>query len=423
MFNIYHKFIVLPELQNILTISELTSQIKFHIEEKFGFVHVLGEISNFKIHHQSGHYYFTLKDENARIQAVMWKARNQSLPFTPEDGMQVVVKGRITVYPGRGTYQVDVWDIKPQGIGELQLRFERLKQKLMEEGLFDESHKKPIPAFPETVALITSRGGAAIKDFINIINRRYPLLQIYLFPVTVQGSDAPQSIIKALKDIQNLSKKGIIEKIDMIVITRGGGSFEDLFPFNDESLARAIFKCAIPTVSAIGHEIDYTICDFVADLRAPTPSAAAELITPDISQLVENIDKISYFSRSFVQSKLVSLHNSVKEVENSYYFKRPKDLINNNYQKLDDISRNLESDLKEKFKYFESHLNHIEKTLYHINPVHNLKKGYTLIRKYKQPGLFENTEKGKIIPRASLLKRKDDVEIEFYDKKLPARIK
>jgi exodeoxyribonuclease VII large subunit len=413
----------MTELQNILTISELTAQIRFHLEEKFNFVQVMGEISNFKIHHQSGHYYFTLKDENAQIQAVMWKARNLNLPFTPEDGMQVVVKGRITVYPGRGTYQVDVWEIKPQGIGELQLRFEKLKQKLLEEGLFDESHKMPIPEFPETLAVITSRTGAALQDFINIIRRRYPVLQLYIYPVIVQGKEAPPSVIEALKDIQNLSKKEIIPKIDIIVITRGGGSFEDLYPFNDEALAKAIFNCKIPIVSAVGHEVDYTICDFVADLRAPTPSAAAELITPDINQLIENIDKFSYFSRSFVQNKLINLQNSVKEVENSYYFKRPKDLINNYYQRLDELSKKLDSDLKEKLKFLKSHLDHIGKTLFHINPVNNLKKGYTLIRHYKQPALFENADKGKIIPRASMLKKEDDVEIEFYDKKLPARIK
>jgi len=326
-------------LPNILTVSELTSYIKLTLEENFRYVHIIAEISNFKIHTQSGHYYFTLKDEDSQISAVMWKTRNQELFFTPEDGMQVVIKGRITVYAVRGSYQVEVWEMKPQGAGELQARFEKLKQKLFDEGLFDESHKKLLPQYPENVALLTSRTGAVLHDFTKITGRRYPLLNIFLFPVSVQGVTAPASIIEALKDCEKMVKSKKLPKLDIIIIARGGGSIEDLFPFNDEKLARAIFACKIPIVSAIGHEVDFTICDFVADLRAPTPSAAAELITPSIKELIEYLDKFSYFCRSFVQNKIENLRNSVREVQGSYYFNRPKDLIYNFYQQLDDISK------------------------------------------------------------------------------------
>jgi exodeoxyribonuclease VII large subunit len=326
-------------LQNIMTISELNSRVKILIEENFRFVNIIGEISNFKAHSQSGHYYFTLKDDNSQVQAVMWKTRNQMLLFTPEDGMQVVIKGRLTVFGARGSYQVEVWELMPQGAGELRLRFEKLKQKLFEEGLFDVELKKPLPRFPENIALLTSRTGAVVHDFVNVVKRRYPVMNIYLFPVNVQGARAHESIIDALKLAENLSKNGRIEKIDIIVIARGGGSLEDLWPFNEEKLARAVFECKIPVVSAVGHEVDYTICDFVSDLRAPTPSAAAELVTPDITELIENLRNFSYFCSNFAENKLYLLKKSLKEVESNYYFNRPKDLVYGSYQRLDELSK------------------------------------------------------------------------------------
>ena len=214
----------MAELQNILTVTELNSQVKILVEENFRFVHIIGEISNFKAHSQSGHYYFTLKDDHSQIQAVMWKTRNQALLFTPDDGMQVVIKGRLTVFGARGSYQVEVWEMLPQGAGELRLRFEKLKQKLLEEGLFDEEHKKELPRFPQNIAVLTSRTGAVLHDFMNVVSRRYPLLNLYLFPVNVQGARAHESIIDALKNSEKLSKSGRIGKIDIIVIARGEGS-------------------------------------------------------------------------------------------------------------------------------------------------------------------------------------------------------
>lgn len=410
-------------LPNILTVSELNSYIKQMLEENFRFVHLIGEISNFKLHTQSGHYYFTIKDEDSQINAVMWKTRNQQLLFTPEDGMQVVVKGRVTVYPARGNYQVEVWDIKPQGAGELQQRFEQLKQKLFEEGLFDEELKKPLPSFPENIVMITSRTGAVLHDFMKIIGRRYPILNIFLYPVNVQGQTAASSIIDALHDTEKLVKSKGLPKIDLIVIARGGGSIEDLWPFNDEKLARAIFGCKIPVVSAVGHEVDYTICDFAADLRAPTPSAAAELITPSTKGLIENLDKFSYFSRSFVQTKLESFKNSVKEIQGSYYFNRPKDLIYNFYQRLDEISRGILSTTNKKVSSLKNDIRLFNKTLHHVSPQNNMKKGYAIVKKKVDiDELRLQFDFDKVVTRASKLKKDEEVEITFFDGNKQAKI-
>jgi exodeoxyribonuclease VII large subunit len=413
-------------LQNILTVSELNTQIKILVEENFRFVHLLGEISNFKIHTQSGHYYFTLKDERSQVQAVMWKTRNLSLLFTPEDGMQVVVKGRITVFGAKGSYQVEVWEMIPQGAGELQLRFEKLKQKLFSEGLFDESVKKPLPRFPENIAVLTSRTGAVIHDFVNVVQRRYPPLTIYLYPVNVQGIKAHESIIEALKETERLSGSGRIGKIDIIVIARGGGSLEDLWPFNDEKLARAVFECKIPIVSAVGHEVDFTICDFVSDLRAPTPSAAGEMVTPDINDLIENLRNFYYFCINFAENKLSSLKNSIKEVESNYYFNKPKDTIYNYYQRLDELSKLMTNYTNGKIKDLKNSIRLFNKTLHHVNPRNNLKKGYTLIHKKTiDLDLFDNSvekEKDKLITRAAKVKKNEEVEIEFYDSRKSARI-
>ncbi|MCI0448724.1 MAG: exodeoxyribonuclease VII large subunit [Chlorobi bacterium] len=407
-------------LPQILTVSELNFNIKTLVEENFRFVHLIGEISNFKVHSQSGHYYFTLKDSGSQISAVMWRTRNENLLFTPEDGMQIVVKGRITVFPAKGSYQIEVWELKPQGMGELQARFEKLKQKLFEEGMFDEAHKMELPKFPENIVLITSKTGAVLHDFIKICKRRYPLLNIYLYPVNVQGVSASSSIIEALRDAEKFQKFPVI---DIIVIARGGGSLEDLLPFNDERLARVIFSCKIPIVSAVGHEVDFTICDFVADMRAPTPSAAAELITPNIKDLIESIDKFSYFSRSFVQSKTENLRNSLREVQGSYYFNRPKDLISEFNMRIDELSKGITGTAGGRISSLKSSVKFFKQTLHHISPRNNLKKGYAIVRKKVDMDelrlLFEFE---KIVTRASGVGKNEEVEIEFHDNKKQAKI-
>jgi exodeoxyribonuclease VII large subunit len=407
-------------IPQILTVTELNKSIKDIVEQNFRYVNIIGEISNFKAHSASGHFYFTLKDEDSQISAVMWRTRAQGLIYTPEDGMKVLVSGRITVFAARGSYQVEVWEMKPQGIGELQLRFEQLKRKLMDEGLFDQEHKKPIPKYPQNIAILTSGTGAVIHDFIKVSRRRYPLFTLYLFPVNVQGEDAASSIIEALKLIERHSGTKTLPDIDIIVIARGGVSFEDLWPFNDEKLARAVFKCKIPIVSAIGHEVDFTICDFAADLRAPTPSAAAELITPNVKDFIDTVDNFSYFSRTFVQTKLESCKNSVKNVETSYYFNRPKDIIHDFFQQLDDISSGINDVAKERLKFYKQTISHYKKTLHHIDPQVNLKKGYAIVnKKIESESLFDTT---KIVKRAAELKKEDEVDIKFYDDKKKAKI-
>ncbi|MDP3057962.1 MAG: exodeoxyribonuclease VII large subunit, partial [bacterium] len=259
-----------------LTPFELTLHIRLLIEndETLQQVWVSGEISNCKVH-SSGHMYLTLKDDRATVRAVMWKTQVQALRFVPKDGMRVIVRGKVSVYERDGQYQLYIAALQPDGAGELYLAYEQLKEKLEQEGLFAVERKKPIPKFPRVVAVLTSPTGAAIKDILSVISRRWPLTNILVVPVAVQGVSAPASIVEAFTLL-----KSVLD-IDLVIVGRGGGSIEELWAFNDESVARAIASCSIPTISAIGHESDFTIADFVADLRAPTPSAAAELAVPD----------------------------------------------------------------------------------------------------------------------------------------------
>lgn len=266
----------------IMTVNQVTSNIKNILEESFNDISVIGELSNFKAHF-SGHWYFTLKDTEAQISATMWKGLNSYVFFTPQDGMRVIVNGRITVYPPRGNYQIDVRAMKPAGIGDLQLAFEKLKKKLFDEGLFDEQNKKPLPDFPVKIGVVTSIDGAALKDMISVAKRRFPVAEIVISSCTVQGKEAVGSIIKS---IQVLNK---IKDIDLIIIARGGGSIEDLWAFNEEEVARAIFASKIPIITGIGHEVDFTIADFVADLRAATPTAAMEIALPDKKQIYKSL--------------------------------------------------------------------------------------------------------------------------------------
>src|SRR5438876_465481 len=275
------------QTSKIFTVSELTRSIRGTLETKFGAVWVHGEISNYKLH-PSGHRYFTLKDQRAQISCVIW--RDTMLPPRQPllDGAQVQVYGTVTVFEARGQYQLNVQILQPRGVGVLQAKFEALKRKLQAEGLFAPERKRPLPKFPRRIGIVTSPSGAAIRDMLNVLRRRAPWLQILISPVRVQGTGAAQEIAVAIREIATPNDNW--QPLDLIVITRGGGSIEDLWEFNEEIVARAILNSAVPIVSAVGHEIDFTICDFVADLRAPTPSAAAELIVPDIIDLQRRID-------------------------------------------------------------------------------------------------------------------------------------
>ena len=273
---------------NVLTVSELNNYIKnmFDGNRLLNSVHVKGEISNFT-NHRSGHLYFSLKDESGQIKAVMFRSSAIKLKFMPESGMKVTVFGSISVFPRDGVYQMYVTGMQPDGIGALYLAYEQMKAKLEAEGLFDQVHKKQLPPFPARVGVITSPTGAAVRDIINVIGRRYPLATIYIYPALVQGEGAARTLIAG---IDYFDRSGLV---DTVIIGRGGGSIEDLWEFNNEALARRIFACSVPVISAVGHETDFTICDFVSDKRAPTPSAAAELAVPDIRELAVTVDVLS----------------------------------------------------------------------------------------------------------------------------------
>src|SRR5216110_3000444 len=276
-----------PQTSKIFTVSELTRNIRGTLETKFGAVWVQGEISNYKMH-PSGHQYFTLKDQRAQISCVIWRDTIAPPRQPLVDGTQVQVYGTVTIFEARGQYQLNVQVLQPRGVGLLQAKFESLKRKLEAEGLFAPDRKRPLPKFARRIEIVTSPSGAAIRDMLNVLCRRAPWLQILIDPVRVQGAGAAQEIAVAIRELGTPNEA--FAPLDLIVVTRGGGSIEDLWEFNEEIVARAIFNSTVPIVSAVGHEIDFTICDFVADLRAPTPSAAAELIVPDVIDLHRRID-------------------------------------------------------------------------------------------------------------------------------------
>lgn len=294
-------------MRKIYTVSELNAHIKSLLEEQFPFVWIVGEISNFRIP-LSGHFYFTLKDEEAQISAVMFRGQQRQLKFRPEDGMRITGMGRLSVYEPRGTYQIILEYLEPSGIGALQIAYEKLKAMLADEGLFDDKHKKRIPFLPHKIALITSPSGAAVHDMLNIIDRRFPNVNIQVYGVKVQGDEAEKEIVAALDQMNKHADA------DVAILARGGGSLEDLQAFNSESVARAIFASEIPLICGIGHETDYTIADFVADLRAPTPSAAAELAVPIKNELLQRLKDISGELRYRMTSTINRLGSDLRDL-------------------------------------------------------------------------------------------------------------
>ncbi|MBN1633022.1 MAG: exodeoxyribonuclease VII large subunit [Ignavibacteria bacterium] len=390
-----------------LSITEFTKQLKLIIQTEFSEVYLTGEISNFKRNSASGHCYFTLKDENAALSAALWSFRYQYLKFKPADGMKVEVRGKITIYEPRGSYQIDISEIKPAGIGELQLAFERLKEKLEKEGFFDESRKRELPEFPERVAIITSDTGAVIEDFKRVTRKRFPLITLLLFPARVQGAGSLESVISALKEANKPEYEA-----DVIVLARGGGSIEDLWTFNEEALARELFKSRIPIVSAIGHDTDYTICDFVADRRAATPSAAAEIILPDKNQLLERINQIDYYIKDEAINWLKHYENILNRFESSYVFNRPLELLNQYKIRLDENYKEISGFIRNKMNSVKEKLNYSEKLFLNIGPEQTLKRGFTYVKR-----------DGKIISRKKNLKSRDEVDIIFYDGESKALIK
>jgi exodeoxyribonuclease VII large subunit len=356
---------------DIYSVSDITHIIKLLIEENIPTIWVEGEISNFKPHY-SGHYYFTLKDSAAQISAVIWKSRAVALPFMPEDGMLVQALGNIRLYEKSGRYQLDVIRMQPAGIGRLQMEFERLKQKLEAEGLFDTEHKKPIPVYPSIIGIVTSATGAALQDILQILKRRAPQVQIIVRPTQVQGESAAREIAAAIEEFNDYGR------VDLLIVGRGGGSLEDLWPFNEEIVARAIFRSHVPIISAVGHEIDFTIADFVADMRAPTPSAAAELATPDRKDLTETL--LLYRKRmvKIMSDKLQYYKQRIHSVMRSYGFRRPADILKQYALMVDDLANQLEQNYIRLIKLNKDNCNQLQIRLVNLDPKNVLKRGYSI---------------------------------------------
>lgn len=359
----------------ILTVSQLNFYVKSLLDNdsKLQFVFLEGEISNLTDHYSSGHIYFSLKDNKSVVKAVMFSYAAKNLKFKPENGMKVLVRGRVTVYEPSGQYQVYVEDMQPDGVGALSLQFEQLKEKLQKEGLFSQDHKKPIPAFPETIAVVTSPTGAAVRDIFNILSRRYKSADIVMCPVLVQGDSAAAQLTQAINVLSDTAVA------DVIIIGRGGGSQEDLWAFNDEDLARAIYNCKTPVISAVGHETDFTICDFVSDLRAPTPSAAAELAVPDSAELLEELSAQRQYISSLMDKKIIDLEKSLSNSSRLISAFSPQSQIAdysksllNTASRLQSVSNNL----------IDTNIRNLSKTaskLSALNPVDVLMRGYSYV--------------------------------------------
>lgn len=390
--------------KTVLTVTDITRQIKQSLETSFQRVWIQGEISNFK-QHTSGHLYFTLKDEGAQLSAVMWRSRVASLTILPEDGMKVIARGSITVYPPRGNYQIDCDQIQPVGVGELQLAFERLKKKLATEGLFDSEHKKPIPEYPERIGIVTSETGAALQDIRSVLRRRFPSVEVVLAPVRVQGVGAADEIAAAIKDLNRYGD------VDVMIVGRGGGSLEDLWAFNEEIVARAIYDSRIPVISAVGHEVDFSIADFVADLRAPTPSAAAEMVVKDRSELIEVLRNMWYTMHRSIEEKVSSLRDSVNGFVASYAFNRPKDLLRESSQRVDELERSLLLASSHGLKLAERSQRALSQRLEALSPKAVLLRGYTIVRK-----------EGEVVMSSDDLDKGEVATIQFHDGNVTTRV-
>lgn len=357
------------------SVTELTRYIRdlFEIDFRLQDVEVSGEISNFT-QARSGHLYFTLKDENAQLKCVMWRSAAERLRFSPQDGDAVVANGRISVYEASGVYQLYAQRLAPLGQGDLALAFEQLKQRLAAEGLFEEAHKQSIPAFPRRIGIVTSADAAALRDILNVLQRRFPLASVLVAPTLVQGRDAPPQIVRALQWLDGR------DDIDTIIVARGGGSMEDLWAFNDEAVARAIFAARHPVISGVGHETDFTIADFVADLRAPTPSAAAELAVPDVADLQAGLLAWQQRLVTGIWDRLARRQELLQTAVRTLAYFNPRQQVNNNQQRLDMFSMQLEAHMWQRLERSAARLAVMQSTLRGVSPLGTLARGYAIVR-------------------------------------------
>ena len=405
-----------------ISVNQLTKYIKYKIDNDINLneVYLKGEISNFKAHSR-GHYYFTIKDEKSRISAIMFASNTKSVKFIPEDGMKVLVKGRISVFETTGNYQIYVEEMLEDGIGNLYIAYEQLKKDLEKKGLFDESKKKEIPKIPNRVGVVTAPTGAAIKDIISTIKRRWPICEIILFPALVQGEDAHKTIVDQIKNAENFN-------IDTLIVGRGGGSIEDLWPFNEEDVAIAIYESNIPIISAVGHEIDFTIADYVADLRAPTPTGAAELAVPDKNEMLKYISNLDTRINKQIINLVTINKNNLNKIKKNYIFINPMSIYQTKEMIFDSVNERLKYSLtnlihvKEKDyinilsksiilkdpsklldKSKNKYINIISK-LDALSPLKTIARGYTITKK-----------NNKVITTIKDIKKGDILSIEFKD--------
>lgn len=398
---------MLPVEPKILTVSQLNFYVKSILDsdQRLNYVFLCGEISNLTDHYRSGHIYLSLKDNKSVIRAVMFAGNARNLKFKPMEGMKVICRGRVTLYEATGQYQYYIEDMQPDGIGALYQAYEQLKEKLQSKGLFDVSHKKPIPYCPKTIGVITSPTGAAVQDIKNILTRRFPSVNIVLCPVLVQGDNAVPQLVDAVNKLNEY------DLCDTIIIGRGGGSIEDLWAFNDENLAYAIYNSHIPVISAVGHETDFTICDFVSDLRAPTPSAGAELAVPDRNEILQNLDAQRQYLSSLMDKRLIENNNIVSEMTTKLLSLSPDDKIAKLYNDLDFLSQKYENISNRIFQNTASKIELLATKLESLNPVSTLKRGYSVV-----------TNNDKTVTSVKDVKNGDTLAINVTDGKIISKV-
>ncbi len=384
----------------VMTVAQLNNYVKGLIETdgQLRSVFVTGEISNFVDHYKSGHFYLSLKDQNAVVKAVMFRSYAQKVAFTPQNGMKVICRGRVAVYERDGVYQLYIEDMQPDGIGALKIAFDQMTRRLQDEGLFDEAHKKPIPRYPSKIAVITSPTGAAVQDILNILSRRMPAVEVLMYPVLVQGEFASAQLREAVNAVNAENAA------DVIIIGRGGGSMEELWAFNDERLARTIYASDIPVISAVGHETDFTICDFVSDLRAPTPSAAAELAVPDVSDVLGLLERLKRSAASAVTHRLVQSENELKRIADDRVLRSPMSYIDSLFETFDRVCVSYRHAAENVLEEYLSELRILSAKLDAYSPLKTLSRGYSI------------TYKGDNIVRSvSDLSCDDIIRLKFHD--------
>lgn len=384
----------------VLSVTQLNTYIKSIIDGDglLRSLYVVGEISNFTNHYRTGHFYLTLKDENCAVKAVMFSSANRRLKFMPENGMKVIVRGRVSVFERDGQYQLYIDDMQPDGLGALNLAFEQLKNRLAQEGLFDERFKKPIPYRCMRIGVVTSATGAVIQDIRNVISRRYPLAEIILAPVQVQGASAAPQIVDAIERFNSG------DYADVLIVGRGGGSLEDLWAFNEEIVARAVFKSRIPIISAVGHETDFTICDFVADLRAPTPSAAAELAVPDIREDIAFVQTVVYECESTLLQRVNDEKERLEMIKERLRYRSPSMLIDQKIQTVDTLMTSALLSVQRKLDSETARLSSTAARLDALSPLKVMARGYSIV-----------TKDEKVVASSKALKKGDRITVGFSD--------